>query len=646
MSKTLLPKSTKEKAIPSLKKKNSSKINNNYIEWSKEELIKELERIKKRKKYGLVWENKLEDVVERCKKELPVLEEVKGREIITVPDKPMNLLIEGDNYHALSVLNYTHKGKIDVIYIDPPYNTGKKDFVYNDHYVDSEDGFKHSKWLSFIEKRLRLAKQLLKKTGIIITHIDENEESNLHLLLTEIFGELNDLGKIIWNKKNPKGDSKGVSIMHESVLCFAKNRNEFLKSKNVLKRKKPNFETMLRKANSLFNKMGNTIIPDEIKEVIKPFDYSKEILNDFKVTYNLDLANKEFQNWLSKQAFSGGEKAYKYIDEKGSVYRGVSMAWPNKKEAPEEYFTPLVHPITKKECPVPERGWRYSKKTMANLIKEGKIIFGENEKKQPERKYLLKENIFQNTPSIFADASSDDELLKEIGITFDYPKPYVVSKYLLSAIHPNPKIVLDFMAGSGTTAHAILELNKEDDSDRRFILCTNNELNSIGKNLSKKTPDLGEEQFGLCQRACYPRIKKVIDGYVLKNGNGVNGLGGNLKYFKTTFVPADPTDKNKITLTKKATEMLCVKEDTFEKLKSNNKYKIYRNKNRYTGIIFDHMAINNFKKDIAKIDGEFSVYVFSLGDDTFAEEFEDIKSKVKLSPIPEAILRVYRRIFK
>ncbi len=133
----------------------------------------------------------------------------------------------------------------------------------------------------------------------------------------------------------------------------------------------------------------------------------------------------------------------------------------------------------------------------------------------------------------------------------------------------------------------------------------------------------------------------------LDNNNGrKQGLGGNLKYFKTSFVPADTTDKNKIALTKKVTEMLCVKEDTFEEVKSIKQYKIFRNKKRYTGIVFDHQAIDDFKKEISKIDGKFSLYIFSLGDDTFDEEFEDMEKKVKLSPIPEAILRVYRRIFK
>ena len=131
-----------------------------YTNWDRKDLIKEIGQLRKRKKYGLVWEDKLENVVEQCKTELPVLEEVKRKEIITNSDKPVNLLIEGDNYHALSVLNYTHKGKIDVIYIDPPYNTGNKDFVYNDKYIDKEDVYRHSKWVSFMGKRLSLAKPL------------------------------------------------------------------------------------------------------------------------------------------------------------------------------------------------------------------------------------------------------------------------------------------------------------------------------------------------------------------------------------------------------------------------------------------------------------------------------------------------------
>ncbi len=158
-----------------------------------ENLKNEIKQLKSRKRYGLVWEEKPENVVEICKDKLPVLAENSDKEIKTAHDKPTNILIEGDNYHALSVLNYTHQGKIDVIYIDPPYNTGSKDFIFNDHFVDVEDSYRHSKWLSFMSRRLRLAKNLLKNTGVIFVSIDDNEVSQLKMLMDDpdLFGENN-----------------------------------------------------------------------------------------------------------------------------------------------------------------------------------------------------------------------------------------------------------------------------------------------------------------------------------------------------------------------------------------------------------------------------------------------------------------------
>ena len=140
-----------------------------YTNWNTSDLVKEIESLRKRKKYGLVWEDKpAEDVVEFCKTKLPVLVDVKTREISNDSHEPANILIEGDNYHALSVLNYTHKGKIDVIYIDPPYNTGAKDWKYNNDFVDKTNSYRHSKWLSMMSKRLWLAKNLLKRDGVLI----------------------------------------------------------------------------------------------------------------------------------------------------------------------------------------------------------------------------------------------------------------------------------------------------------------------------------------------------------------------------------------------------------------------------------------------------------------------------------------------
>lgn len=175
-----------------------------YSTLSKEQLIAEIKRLKKGKKFGLLWEDKPEDVAELCKTKLPVLVDVEDKEISDGPHDPTNILIEGDNYHALSVLNYTHPGKIDVIYIDPPYNTGAKTWRYNNNYVEKDDAYRHSKWLSFMSKRLRLAYKLLPSDGFLICAIDNNELYTIGLLLDEIFGENNRLG-LVTVLHNPKG---------------------------------------------------------------------------------------------------------------------------------------------------------------------------------------------------------------------------------------------------------------------------------------------------------------------------------------------------------------------------------------------------------------------------------------------------------
>jgi adenine-specific DNA-methyltransferase len=188
----------------------------------KQEIVRLKKELKKKKKYGLVWEEKNEDVVEQCKEKLPVLKEVKGKEIITDESMPMNILIEGDNYHALSVLNYTHEKKIDVIYIDPPYNTGARDWKYNNDYVESNDAYKHSKWVSMMYERLKLAKKLLSNEGIIITAIDEYEVHNIRHLLDQVFGEENKLG-MVTVLHNPKGRNLSNFFSSNSefmlVLC-------------------------------------------------------------------------------------------------------------------------------------------------------------------------------------------------------------------------------------------------------------------------------------------------------------------------------------------------------------------------------------------------------------------------------------------
>jgi adenine-specific DNA-methyltransferase len=596
-----------------------------------------------KKKYGLVWEDKPEDVEEKLRTHLPVLVEVKDKAIpkeAPIADAPNHILIEGDNLHALTALTFTHEGKIDVIYIDPPYNTGKEnEFRYNDRWILKEDPFKHSMWLNFMFKRLKIAKSLLNENGVFICHIDENEFDTLNLLLeTEIFSNNDFLGVIIWNKLNPKGEVAGVATMHEYVLIYAKKKDNFKNLDNILTRAKPNALTILKKAKSLFSKIGKKQIPESIKEVVKPFNYSKELLKDFEVLYDLELVNSEFQAWFSNQDFSGGEKAYKFIDEKGDVYRGVSMAAPDKPET--RSHRPLLHPITKKPCPVPDKGWRNPDDTMDKLLKNGLILFGEDENKQPERKYLLKENLAEITPSIYYNGASDEALMKDLSLKFPYPKVTSASQYLLKNIHPNPRVIIDFFAGSGTTLHATMALNAEDGGNRQCILVTNNENN-------------------ICEEVTYERNKRVIQGYTNAKGVAVEGLSNNnLRYYKSEFVASHKTEANKRKLTQDSTDMLCIKEDCYQEITSQAAFqpqqcRIFHNgRGKYMIVVYHSRKLNEVCSSLIQYikglqsEEKIRIYAFSPEKETLLAEFKEIEECIEAVPLPEAIYNAYKATFR
>lgn len=214
--------------------------NKSLSECSREELLEIIKSLKKQKKFGLVWEDKPEKVAMECRQKLPVVKEDASRAIGDAGIiEPTNLIIEGDNYHALSVLNYTHTGKIDVIYIDPPYNTGNKDFVYNDKFIDKDDSFRHSKWLSFMSRRLHLAKNLLSNQGIICISIDDNEETYLKVLCDEIFGSNNFIG-CAPRKTRGSATTKGfaeLQTLGDYLLIYAKSKAELILQKKIVGQK-------------------------------------------------------------------------------------------------------------------------------------------------------------------------------------------------------------------------------------------------------------------------------------------------------------------------------------------------------------------------------------------------------------------------
>lgn len=413
-----------------------------------------------------------------------------------------NVFIEGDNLEVLKILQKHYYGQIKMIYIDPPYNTGN-DFVYSDDYADSigsylartgqtdeggslstnseSAGRFHSNWLNMLYPRLRLARNLLADSGVIAVHIDEHEYHHLLTLLNEIFGSTNYLGTVVWDKRNPKGDPLKVSQQHEYIVLFA--RNTRCGNPPKLRRIKPNAPKMLSYAEKLIRKQGKV---------------------DEKV-------RTEYKEWISskKTELSGGEAAYSRIDDCGRVYQPVSMSWPNKTLAPKEYFVPLIHPTTGKECPVPERGWRNPPDTMQKLLSQDLILFGKDETTQPRRKYLLVENLDEKLPSVYYFAGSDDALLKDLGISFDNPKPVALAQYFLDSVIENNDVVVDFFAGSGTTAHAIMQLNAKDGGNRR---CISVQLPEPTQEKSEARKD-GYETISQITRERIRRAgKKVLEG--------------------------------------------------------------------------------------------------------------------------------------
>ena len=457
--------------------------------------------------YEFTWVGKKASIVEAnrsIRKTLrPDLDESKNW------DTTQNIYIEGDNLDTLKLLQESYLNSVKLIYIDPPYNTGH-DFVYPDSFImDNEEyangtgyfdedgnvnfsrensdtaGKYHSDWCSMIYSRLMLARNLLTDDGIILINMDENEISNLQKICTEVFGEANDLGTIVWDKRNPKGDARGVSYQHEYIVVYAKSKAIFTE-KCKMQRPKKNAEAIIKKAEQLFSKVGNN--------------------------YSLDDANSDFSAWMRAQNdFSGGERAYNKIDENGDVYRPVSMAWPNKKKAPDDYFIPLIHTVTKKPCPVPDRGWRNPSATMRKMMEEGRILFGKDETTIPNSKYLLKDNMYENIPSLLYYGGSDTDMLAQMNIPFDTPKVVSICKEHIKSFTRDDDIVMDFFSGSATTAHATMLANAEDGMHRKFIMV------QVPESIAEKSEAYRQGYRDICQIG-KDRIRRAGEKIIQETG--------------------------------------------------------------------------------------------------------------------------------
>lgn len=568
--------------------------------------------LRESKTYGLVWEDKPEDVEERLREELPVLIEDKDKALASGgEDAPNHILIEGDNLESLTSLAYTHAGKIDVIYIDPPYNTGNKDFIYNDSYIDSEDSYRHSKWLSFMSRRLKIAKKLLSDRGVIFISIDDNELHSLKILLDDrehgLFGENNFICQFIW-QQGKKSSGNLVGINQEYILCYARNRALIDNPEMAWKIKKQGLDKIYAK----------------YRELRKKFGY-----DNMKIQAEI----RKFFSSLPENDPAYGSKHYNYVDDNGLFFADNSCA-PDRPET--RCHKPLIHPITKMPTAVPRLGWRWKESTLDRLVAEGKIYFGESEKTVPKIKKYLKDMEFEMPSTVFykdgrgASAELDTILGEKL---FNNPKDRFVISSLLG--FRDNSLILDFFAGSGTTLHATMQLNAEDGGKRQCILCTNNEN-------------------GICENVTYERNKRVIEGYTKPNGEFVEGLKNNhLRYYRTAFVSRERSIKNMRRLVHLATDMLCIKENLYDEKKCFAKMPTYKNIYRYFEsddkcmlVIYDERYIEEIVKMVQSVDcpSKIKVYVFSPSEDPWEATFEPVEDKIELCALPYAIYNAYKRV--
>ncbi len=536
-----------------------------------------LEILNEKKVYGLVWENHEEVVEEQLREQLPVFREVTERRIQSDNvDSPDHIIIEAENLHALVALTYTHAGKIDVMYLDPPYNTGNKDFVYNDSYVDSEDSYRHSKWLSFMEKRLRIAKTLLSDKGVVFISIDDNEQANLKLLCDEVFGEKLFVTDLIWRSSDSSNhDSKKFSVDYNHTLVYSK-----LDDWQPLKIKR----------------------------------------TEDNNTHYKNPDNDPNGPWFSSNVQSPNPRANLMFDI----------------ISPQGY---TIH--------APKNGWRWSREKMQEFIDSKAIIFPDNGTRLVKKTYLkdqqgiVPSNIWWDIEVTGHNRNAKYELKKifselKTSDVFSTPKPTKFIKRILEIASYTDSIILDFFAGSGTTLHATMLLNAEDEGHRQCILVTNNEND-------------------ICEKVTYERSKRLIKGYTTVKGDQFAGLSkNNLRYYKADFISREPSSKNKRELVKAATDLLCVKENIYEEVKVTCNGKTLRKDyaRRFTDgkkemiIIYEPAVIKYIVEELKAWDKKelVKIYVFSEGKYAYDDDFKPIIDKVILCALPDAIYQAYRRV--
>ncbi len=427
---------------------------------------------------------------------------VPFHELLPVRDKGLseraslhdNLIVHGDNLAALKSLLPTYHGKVKCIYIDPPYNTGKEGWAYNDRVnsplmqdwlgrvVDRDDLTRHDKWCCMMLPRLKLLRELLREDGVIFVSIDDNEVHHLSCLMDEVFGEHNRVGQIIWHGSTDNNPTN-IATEHEYIVCYAAN--------------KPELEEVWKSA---------TFGPKDALQRI-----GAELLESHP---DLEKCQREYSRWLSEHKTQVKPlDDYKFIDEDGIFAGSRSVHNPGR----EGYRYDVIHPGTGKPCKEPLMGYRFPESTMEQLLAEDRVIFGADETKIIEIKVYVDDyeaklgSVIQGIDSR-RGANEIRKIFPEAPQSFKNPKPSTLISELIAFSTDPDSIVLDSFAGSGTTAHAVLAQNQKDGGNRRFVLV---EFEDYADSMTAE------------------RVRRVITGVPDANDEALGaGLGGTFSYFE------------------------------------------------------------------------------------------------------------------
>lgn len=427
-------------------------------------------------------------------------------------DKPFHTVINAENYHALQTLLFTHRGQVDCIYIDPPYNTGNEGWIYNDKYVADDDHYKHSKWLAFMERRLLLAKELLKPTGVIIVAIGDEEHHRLRMLLDQVLGPENFLANVTWQgstKSNARYGGGGVDYM----LFYARSRSAMDEIGSVWREPKAGVSDALEAAKRFWNECAH----DGIR------------------------ATAMYRSWLRQNAglLGRGIESYTTVDDQGRLFTTLDMGNPAWR--PNLQYE-VLHPVTGRPVRMPKNGWQFGPELMRERIAAGMVVFGVDESKTPRRKIVLAPGSMIEPEMVVRQGRVGaskrlEDLLGEK--RFPFPKDHEVLMRWLAMVAPKDACVLDFFSGSGTTAEAVMRLNEDDGGTRQCILVTNNEAAAAdAKKLRKNGLRPGDpewEETGVYEYVTKPRISTVSTGVRPDGSTYSNGLDQNVEFFTLTY---------------------------------------------------------------------------------------------------------------